>query len=90
MSFRYQPDLLYGKPGCNREKDCLTSPEGESELTESESHINMLKEGSSTLQTVLKPPLVPTEQSSSVVNMAVCLLGMHCIADLFLNSMTAI
>ncbi|CDQ76608.1 unnamed protein product [Oncorhynchus mykiss] len=70
----YQPDLLYGKPGCNREKDCLTSPEGESELTESESHINMLKEGGSTLQTVLKPPLVPTEQSSSVVNMAVCLL----------------
>ncbi|XP_029627485.1 cationic amino acid transporter 2 [Salmo trutta] len=74
LILRYQPDLLYGKPGCNREKDCLTSPEGESELTESESHINMLKEGSSTLQTVLKPPLVPTEQSSSVVNMAVCLL----------------
>uniref|UniRef100_A0A4W5PNF7 Cationic amino acid transporter 2 n=1 Tax=Hucho hucho TaxID=62062 RepID=A0A4W5PNF7_9TELE len=74
LILRYQPDLLYGKPGCNREKDCLTSPEGESELTESESHINMLKEGGSTLQTVLKPPLVPTEQSSSVVNMAVCLL----------------
>ncbi|XP_024284622.2 cationic amino acid transporter 2 isoform X1 [Oncorhynchus tshawytscha] len=74
LILRYQPDLLYGKPGCNREKDCLTSPEGESELTESESHINMLKEGGSTLQTVLKPPLVPTEQSSSVVNMAVSLL----------------
>ncbi|CAB1325104.1 unnamed protein product [Coregonus sp. 'balchen'] len=74
LILRYQPDLLYGKPGCNREKDGLTSPEGESELTESESHINMLKGGGSTLQTVLKPPLVPTEQSSSVVNMAVCLL----------------
>uniref|UniRef100_A0A674D0C2 Cationic amino acid transporter 2 n=1 Tax=Salmo trutta TaxID=8032 RepID=A0A674D0C2_SALTR len=75
LILRYQPDLLYGKPGCNREKDCLTSPEGESELTESESHINMLKEGSSTLQTVLKPPLVPTEQSSSVVNMSVYCLS---------------
>ncbi|KAJ8015141.1 hypothetical protein DPEC_G00023070 [Dallia pectoralis] len=74
LILRYQPDVLCEKPGFNDEKLGLTSPEGESELTESESQLNMLKGGSSVLQTVLKPPPAPTEQSSSVVNMAVCLL----------------
>ncbi|XP_010896406.1 cationic amino acid transporter 2 isoform X1 [Esox lucius] len=74
LILRYQPDVPFEKPGFNGEKLGLTSPEGESELTESESQLNMLKGGSSVLQTVLKPPPAPTEQSSSVVNMAVCFL----------------
>ena len=47
----------------------------ESDLTESESHLNMLKGAGSNLQAVLQPPTSPTEQSSSVVNMSVGLLG---------------
>ncbi|KAL0973922.1 hypothetical protein UPYG_G00212980 [Umbra pygmaea] len=74
LILRYQPDVLLVKPVCNGEKEGLTSPEGESELTESESQLNMLRGSGSILQTVLKPPTVPTEHSSSVVNMAVCLL----------------
>ncbi|XP_062333034.1 cationic amino acid transporter 2 isoform X2 [Osmerus eperlanus] len=74
LILRYQPDGVYIKSSSNGEKDCLSSEEGESELTESESHLNMLKGRGSTLQTALHPPLAPTEQSSSVVNMAVSLL----------------
>ncbi|KAM6953571.1 cationic amino acid transporter 2 isoform 2-T2 [Aplochiton taeniatus] len=73
LILRYQPDGAYEKHSCNGEKHCLSS-EGESDLTESESHLNMVKGGGSTLQSVLHPPLAPTEQSSSVVNMAVGLL----------------
>uniref|UniRef100_A0A3Q1K6J5 Cationic amino acid transporter 2 n=1 Tax=Anabas testudineus TaxID=64144 RepID=A0A3Q1K6J5_ANATE len=51
-----------------RWRDYLSSEEGESDLTESESHLNMLKSGSSTLQAVLHPPVSPSEDSSSVVN----------------------
>lgn len=53
----------------------MTSDEGESDLTESESHLNMLKGGGSTLQSVLHPPASPSEHSSSVVNISICVLG---------------
>ncbi|XP_062249359.1 cationic amino acid transporter 2 isoform X1 [Platichthys flesus] len=71
LILRYQPDgSLEGRTG---ERDYLSS-EGESDLTESESHLHMLKSGSSTLQTVLHPPVTPSEHSSSVVNMTICVL----------------
>ncbi|XP_015226554.1 cationic amino acid transporter 2 isoform X2 [Cyprinodon tularosa] len=72
LLLRYQPEgVLERQPG-KGEKDYLSSEE--SELTESESHLNMLKDGNSTLQTVLHPPLLPSEESSFVVNMSICVL----------------
>ena len=57
------------------EKAYLSSEGGESDLTESESHLNMLKGGNSTLQAVLHPPASPSEHSSGVVNMSIGVLG---------------
>ncbi|XP_032384087.1 cationic amino acid transporter 2 [Etheostoma spectabile] len=74
LILRYQPDGALERRAGTGERDYLSSVEGESELTESESHLNMLKGGSSTLQTVLHPPASPSEHSSSVVNMSVCVL----------------
>ncbi|XP_019940153.1 cationic amino acid transporter 2 isoform X2 [Paralichthys olivaceus] len=72
LILRYQPDgSLERRAG---ERDYLSPAEGESDLTESESHLHMLKSGSSTLQTVLHPPVSPSEHSSSVVNMSICVL----------------
>ncbi|KAL6117978.1 slc7a2 [Pungitius sinensis] len=72
LILRYQPDgPLEKRAG---ERDYLSSEAGESDLTESESHLNMLKGGSSNLQAVLHPPDSPSEHSSSVVNMTVCVL----------------
>ncbi|KAK5601193.1 Cationic amino acid transporter 2 [Crenichthys baileyi] len=72
LLLRYQPDgALERQPG-KGEKNYLSSEE--SELTESESHLNMLKGGCSSLQTVLHPPLSPSEKSSSVVNMSIAVL----------------
>uniref|UniRef100_A0A3Q2PL40 Solute carrier family 7 member 2 n=1 Tax=Fundulus heteroclitus TaxID=8078 RepID=A0A3Q2PL40_FUNHE len=75
LLLRYQPDGALEKQPEKGEKDYLSSEE--SELTESESHLNMLKGGNSTLQTVLHPPLSPSEKSSSVVNMSIGLLGIQ-------------
>ena len=66
--------MLEKKP-CNGERAFLSSEEGESDLTESEAHLNMMNGGGSTLQALLQPPSTPTEHSSSVVNMAVGFLG---------------
>ncbi|XP_074504057.1 cationic amino acid transporter 2 isoform X2 [Sebastes fasciatus] len=74
LILRYQPDWALVQRAGTGERDYLSSEEGESDLTESESHLNMLKGGSSTLQAVLHPPVSPTEHSSSVVNMSICLL----------------
>lgn len=75
QSSRYQPDSSLERQAGKGERDNLSSEEGESDLTESESHLNMLKSGGSTLQTVLHPPASPSEKSSSVVNMSICVLG---------------
>ncbi|XP_032411291.1 cationic amino acid transporter 2 isoform X2 [Xiphophorus hellerii] len=72
LVLRYQPDGDLGRQPGKGEKDCLASQE--SELTESESHLNMLNGGNSILQTVLHPPLLPSEKSSSVVNMSIGVL----------------
>uniref|UniRef100_A0A8D0AWA2 Solute carrier family 7 member 2 n=1 Tax=Sander lucioperca TaxID=283035 RepID=A0A8D0AWA2_SANLU len=74
LILRYQPDGVLERRAGTGERDYLSSVEGESELTESESHLNMLKGGSSSLQTVLHPPASPSEHSSSVVNMSVLLV----------------
>lgn len=72
---RYQPDEVLEQRACNGERDYLSSEEGESDLTESESHLNMLKGRGSALQSVLHPPLTPSQHSSSVVNMSMGVLG---------------
>ncbi|XP_053736048.1 cationic amino acid transporter 2 isoform X2 [Synchiropus splendidus] len=74
LILRYQPDGAMERRAGGGERDYLSSEEGESELTESESHLNMLKGGSSALQTALHPPAAPTDTSSSVVNISICVL----------------
>ncbi|XP_034545277.1 cationic amino acid transporter 2 [Notolabrus celidotus] len=74
LILRYQPDgTMEGRPSSG-EKEFLSSEEGESELTESESHLHMLKGGNPTIQAVLHPPVSPSEHSSSVVNMSISVL----------------
>ncbi|CAL8357267.1 unnamed protein product [Merluccius merluccius] len=74
LILRYQPDGMLERRPCNGERTFLSSEEGESDLTESESHLNMMKGGGSTLQALLHPPFTPSEHSSSVVNMSVAVL----------------
>ncbi|XP_041799761.1 cationic amino acid transporter 2 isoform X3 [Chelmon rostratus] len=74
LILRYQPDGALERRAGAGERDYLSSEGGESDLTESESHLNMLKGGSSTLQAVLHPPVSPSEHSSSVVNISICVL----------------
>nr|XP_046262229.1 cationic amino acid transporter 2 isoform X1 [Scatophagus argus]XP_046262230.1 cationic amino acid transporter 2 isoform X1 [Scatophagus argus] len=74
LILRYQPDGALERRAGTGEREYLSSEGGESDLTESESHLNMLKGGSSTLQTVLHPPASPSEHSSRVVNMSICVL----------------
>ncbi|KAM4554784.1 cationic amino acid transporter 2 isoform 2-T2 [Odontesthes bonariensis] len=76
LILRYQPDGPLQPQARKGERDYLPSEEGESDLTESESHLNMLKDGNSTLQAVLQPPVSPSEHSSSVVNMSIGVLVM--------------
>lgn len=75
VACRYQPDGTMERRAGAGERDYLSSEGGESDLTESESHLNMLKGGGSSLQTVLHPPASPSEHSSSVVNMSISVLG---------------
>lgn len=87
VTARYQPDGALGQRAGPGERDYLTSEGGESDLTESESHLNMLKGGSSTLQAVLRPPSSPSEHSSSVVKMSICVLGRLANAVSFVASL---
>ncbi|XP_030620863.1 cationic amino acid transporter 2 isoform X2 [Chanos chanos] len=82
LILRYQPDAVDERPRMtNGERE-----EGpESELTESESHLNMLKDRGMTLHSLLHPSILPTEQSSSVVNMAV---GVIVIAVCVVSALT--
>lgn len=74
LILRYQPDGATERQPAFGEKVFLTSGVGESDLTESESHLNMLKGGSSTLQVALRPPSSPSEHSSRLVNISICVL----------------
>lgn len=75
MSSRYQPSGALERSEGKGERDYLSSEGRESDLTESESHLNMLNGGSSTLQTVLHPPAAPSVRSSGVVNTSISVLG---------------
>ncbi|XP_008292918.1 cationic amino acid transporter 2 isoform X1 [Stegastes partitus] len=86
LILRYQPDGALERQPSKGERDYLSSEEGESDLTESESHLNMLKGGSSTLQTVLHPPVAPSEHSSSVVNMSIGVLVLVVCAVSYLTT----
>uniref|UniRef100_A0A3Q3MU44 Solute carrier family 7 member 2 n=1 Tax=Mastacembelus armatus TaxID=205130 RepID=A0A3Q3MU44_9TELE len=70
--------------------DYLSSEEGESDLTESESHLNMLRGGSSTLQTVLHPPVSPSEHSSFVVNLSISVLGRKATCTFLPHALSAV
>ncbi|XP_051715517.1 cationic amino acid transporter 2 isoform X1 [Ctenopharyngodon idella] len=70
LILRYQPDAVFERSRINEGKEEV----GESELTESESHLNMLKDGGVTLRSLLNPPLLPTEQTSTAVNLSVIIM----------------
>ncbi|XP_016366670.1 cationic amino acid transporter 2 isoform X1 [Sinocyclocheilus rhinocerous] len=70
LILRYQPDAAFERSRINEGKEEV----GESELTESESHLNMLKDGRVTLRSLLNPPLLPTEQTSTAVNVSVIIM----------------
>ncbi|XP_051913845.1 cationic amino acid transporter 2 isoform X2 [Hippocampus zosterae] len=78
LILRYQPDSALERQrrgGCKR--DSLQegpTEEGESEMTESESHLNTLKAEGSLLQALLHPPVSPSEHSSSMVKASICVL----------------
>ncbi|XP_068596241.1 cationic amino acid transporter 2 [Brachionichthys hirsutus] len=74
LILRYQPDGVPERRPRTGEKDYLSSERGGTDLTESESHLNMLKDGSSILHTVRHPPASPSEHSSRVVNAFICVL----------------
>ncbi|XP_039606866.1 cationic amino acid transporter 2 isoform X1 [Polypterus senegalus] len=74
LILRYQPDINYEKAKMSEEKEHLTSDEAESETIESESQVAMLKDEGFNLQMILNPSMLPTEQSSTVVNISVCLI----------------
>ncbi|XP_046706197.1 cationic amino acid transporter 2 isoform X2 [Silurus meridionalis] len=63
LILRYRPDSVL--------ESSKTNEVGESELTESESHLNRLKDGEMSLHTLFNPSLQPTKSSSNAVNMAV-------------------
>uniref|UniRef100_A0A9J8CQP3 Cationic amino acid transporter 2 n=1 Tax=Cyprinus carpio carpio TaxID=630221 RepID=A0A9J8CQP3_CYPCA len=70
LILRYQPESTFESSRISEGKEEV----GESELTESESHLNMLKDGSITLRSLLNPPLLPTEQTSTAVNVSVMIM----------------
>lgn len=72
--FRYRPDSVL------KSKNNGDSGEvGESELTESESHLNKLNDGETTLYILLHPSQQPTKKSSKVVNMTAGVIGKHVV-----------
>ncbi|XP_026991563.1 cationic amino acid transporter 2 isoform X1 [Tachysurus fulvidraco] len=63
LILRYRPDSVL--------ESAKTNEVTESELTESESHLNRLKDGGLSLHTLFNPSLQPTKSSSTAVNVAV-------------------
>ncbi|NWH81470.1 CTR2 protein, partial [Piaya cayana] len=93
LILRYQPNLTYEQPKYSPEKAALTASERESAV--SESQINMIQENHFSLQTLIYPSSLPTEQTATTVNILVSLLaclvcvlsvlttyGIHSIANL--------
>ncbi|NXE24177.1 CTR2 protein, partial [Ardeotis kori] len=73
LILRYQPTVTYEQPKYSTEKAALTASERESAV--SESPIKMIQEKHFSLQALISPPSVPTEQTATTVNFLVGLLA---------------
>ncbi|NXA12718.1 CTR2 protein, partial [Sapayoa aenigma] len=93
LILRYQPTSTYEEPKYSPEKAPLAAAERESAV--SESQINMIEENHFSLQALINPSSLPTEQTATTVNFLVGLLaclvcglsvlstyGIHLIANL--------
>ncbi|XP_032541375.1 cationic amino acid transporter 2 isoform X2 [Chiroxiphia lanceolata] len=93
LILRYQPTVTYEEPKYSPEKAALAAAERESAV--SESQINMIEENRFSLQALINPSSLPTEQTATTVNFLVSLLaclvcglsvlttyGIHFIANL--------
>ncbi|XP_050193560.1 cationic amino acid transporter 2 [Myiozetetes cayanensis] len=93
LILRYQPSVTYEEPKYSPEKAALAAAERESAV--SESQINMIEENRFSLQALINPSSLPTEQTATTVNFLVGLLaclvcglsvlityGIHFIANL--------
>ncbi|NXC42473.1 CTR2 protein, partial [Penelope pileata] len=73
LILRYQPSLTYEQPKYSTEKAALAASERESAV--SESQINMIQENHFSLQSLINPSSLPTEQTATNVNFLVSLLA---------------
>ncbi|NXH16451.1 CTR2 protein, partial [Bucco capensis] len=73
LILRYQPSLTYEQPKYPPEKAALAASERESAV--SESQINMIQKNHFSLQTLINPSSLPTEQTATTVNFLVGLLA---------------
>lgn len=72
---RYQPSLNYEQPKYSSEKAALAASERESAV--SESQINMIQKNHFSLQALINPSSLPTEQTATTVSFLVGLLGKY-------------
>ncbi|NXD73698.1 CTR2 protein, partial [Eolophus roseicapillus] len=70
---RYQPSLSYEQPKYSPEKAALAASERESAV--SESQINMIQKNHFSLQALINPSSLPTEQTATTVSFLVGLLA---------------
>ncbi|XP_060634546.2 cationic amino acid transporter 2 isoform X1 [Anolis sagrei] len=73
LILRYQPSLNYEQAKYSAEKEALAEPESE---CASESQISMIPGHGFSLQTLINPSSLPTEQSATMVNLLVGLLAL--------------
>ncbi|XP_009664161.2 cationic amino acid transporter 2 isoform X2 [Struthio camelus] len=73
LILRYQPSLTYEQPKYSTEKAALAASERESIV--SESQITMIQENHFSLQTLINPSSLPTEQTATTVSFLVGLLA---------------
>ncbi|XP_052635916.1 cationic amino acid transporter 2 isoform X2 [Harpia harpyja] len=73
LILRYQPSLTYEQPKYSPEKAALAASERESAV--SESQITMIQENHFSLQALINPSSLPTEQTATTVNFLVGLLA---------------
>ncbi|XP_075278027.1 cationic amino acid transporter 2 isoform X1 [Opisthocomus hoazin] len=73
LILRYQPNLTYEQTKYSPEKAALAASERESAV--SESQINMIQENHFSLQALINPSSLPTEQTATIVNFLVGLLA---------------
>ncbi|XP_046772179.1 cationic amino acid transporter 2 isoform X5 [Gallus gallus] len=83
LILRYQPSLTYEQPKYSPEKATLAASKRESAV--SESQINMIQESHFSLQTLINPSSLPTEQTATTVN---CLVGLLAFLVCGLSALT--